>query len=248
MAIASITRVSAGLSRRADMLQNRGDAVFCPSCGHSFARFKDDWNRANALCWRCGAHERHRALALLLGQRPILLENSRALLHFAPEWCVQQFVDPHRRSSGRYRYVTTDLDQPGVDLHMDITRMAAVGDGEYDAVICSHVLEHVPDDRAAMRELRRITSDDGWCLIMVPLDPDASSTYEDWSITDPADRERAFWQHDHVRVYGLDVGARLRAAGFDVECIRPETAFPDLIERCGLLLSDLIWLCRPAGV
>jgi SAM-dependent methyltransferase len=244
MLIGTIERVSAGLSRRVDTLANRGDAVFCPICGRSFACFKDDWNRPE-LCWGCGAHERHRALALLLRQRPGLLEQSRSVLHFAPEWCVRQLVDPERRYGHHYRYLTTDLDQPGVDLHLDITDMAAVGDGEFDAVICSHVLEHVPDDRVGMSELRRITSEAGCCLVMVPLDPARSSTYEDWSITNPDERERAFWQHDHVRVYGLDVRDRLTDAGFMVECVVPETEFSDSMERCRLLASDLIWICRP---
>jgi SAM-dependent methyltransferase len=247
MATARIDQLRTGLRRRADMFAHRGDAVFCPACGHSFARFKDAWNRPDALCWRCGAHERHRALALLLGRRPELLDVTRGLLHFAPEWCISQLVDPRINPALTYRYVSTDLDPVGVDLPMDITDMTAVGDGEFDAVICSHVLEHVPDDRAAMLELARITAPGGWCLIMVPLDAGAASSYEDSAITDPAERVRAFGQHDHVRLYGLDVADRLTAAGLTVERISPQEAFPDELDRCRLLGADLMWLCRPSA-
>ncbi len=64
--------------------------MLCPVCGGRFDRFKDDWNRANALCWRCGSHERHRAQWLLLQRRPELLAGARSLLHFAPEWALRR--------------------------------------------------------------------------------------------------------------------------------------------------------------
>ena len=113
-------------------------------------------------------------------------------------------------------------------------------------MICSHVLEHVDDDAAAMRELCRITSACGWCMIMVPLDLSRAQTYEDPSIDTPQARERAYWQHDHVRLYGADVGERLTAAGFLVEQISPAEEFgPQAMTRCRLLATDHIWLCRP---
>src|SRR5437764_5609711 len=99
------------------MLSHRGDEVYCPLCNCRFSRFKDDWNRPNALCWRCGSHERHRALWLLLEQRPQLLAGARSLLHFAPEWAIGRRL----KRIPNLRYVTADLSDPGVDLHLDIT-------------------------------------------------------------------------------------------------------------------------------
>jgi hypothetical protein len=122
-------RAAVAMRRRVRMLRHRGFAVWCPVCGHAFDRFMDDWNRPNALCWRCGAHERHRAIALLLDRRPELLGRAHALLHFAPEWCLQQRL---KRGVQRYRYLTADLDQPGVDLRLDITTMGpTVAAGEW---------------------------------------------------------------------------------------------------------------------
>lgn len=223
------------------MLQHHGNTVWCPVCGHHFNRFKDDWNRPNAICWRCRSHERHRALWLLFNRRPELLSAPASMLHFAPEASLQR-----RLRAGPDRYVTADLDQPGVDLHLDITDMRAVRDAEFDAVICSHVLEHVSDDRAAMHELRRITAPGGWCMVIVPIDLTRTTTYEDPTITDPSERERAFRQFDHVRLYAPDIEQRLQQAGFTVERIAPRTEFADkMMARCRLLDVDLIWLCRP---
>ena len=215
--------------------------MLCPVCGHRFARFKDDWNRPDALCWRCGSHERHRTQWLLLDSRPELLASAQSLLHFAPEWGLRRRFEAIRT----LQYVTADLNEPYVDLHLDVTSIA-LGNGSFDAVICSHVLEHVVDDAAAMRELCRITSPAGWCLVMVPIDLSRAQTYEDPSVETPEARERVYWQHDHVRLYATDIDERLTAAGFSVEQIRPADEFgSDVMTRCRLLAADHIWLCRP---
>jgi len=172
-----------------------------------------------------------------------------ALLHFAPEFCLRPLLE--RAASGAapgggpgFRYVTGDLDPTGVDLRLDLSGLQ-LETGSFDAVLCSHVLEHVPDDAVAMAELRRITAPGGWCLVMVPLDLGRQETYEDASLTTHAQRLAAFGQHDHVRQYAPDIEHRLAAAGFDVEVIRPVGDLPsDAVRSAGLLASDWVFLCR----
>lgn len=236
-------RIARSVRLRADVARHRGDRVHCPVCGHSFDAFKDAPDVALGLCWRCGSHARHRAQWLLFQARPELLGEIRSLLHLAPEWALRRRLS----QIGHLRYVTADLDQPGVDLHLDLTS-ADVPDASFDGVICSHVLEHVDDDAAAMRELRRITAPGGWCLVMVPIDLSRHETYEDPSIVDPEDRHRAFWRPDHVRLYAVDIGARLQDAGFAVERIRPHEAFGEArCRRCAIGPYEELWLCRPRG-
>ena len=238
-----MSRLAAAVRVRAATARHRGSAVRCPLCDNAFDRFKDDWNRPGALCWRCGAHERHRAQWLLLQRRPQLLGDASSLLHFSPEWCLRRLL---ARRPG-LRYVTTDLDRSqSVDLRLDVTAID-LPDGAFDAVLCSHVLEHVADDAAAMGELRRITAPGGFTLVMVPLALDRAATYEDPSITDPDERRREFLQHDHVRLYAPDIADRLRAAGFGVEIVDLHAEVgPEAAARHGLIASDLIFLCRPA--
>ena len=235
-------RIAPGLRRRVDMVRHRGNAVGCPLCGGRFDRFKDAWNRPNALCWRCGSHERHRAQWLLFTTHPELLRAPRSLLHFAPEWTMRERIAPIAAERG-IRYVTADLDPAGVDLRLDLTALD-LPDDAFEAVICSHVLEHIPDDAAAMRELRRVTAPGGWCLVMVPLDVTRTETYEDPGVTTPEERRREFLQDDHVRLYAPDIAERLAAAGFAVEIVRPEDLGPDAVRRAGLLPADWMFLCR----
>lgn len=230
------------LQRRRDRFANRGDAVLCPLCDSTFARFKDDRRRPDALCWRCGSHERHRAQWALLEARPRLLDDATRLLHFAPEHCLRERL----QTRTDFEYVTTDLDPHGVDLQLDVTALD-LPDDAFDAVLCSHVLEHVPDDAAAMRELRRVTAPNGFCLVMVPIALDRDTTYEDPAVTTPEDREREFLQFDHVRLYAPDIADRLRAAGFTVEVIESARELGEATaKRMRLLPSDLVFLCRPA--
>ena len=236
-----MSRLADAVRLRAVTARHRGDAVTCPLCEHGFDAFKDDWNRPGALCWRCGSHERHRAQWLLLQRRPQLLREARSLLHFSPEWCLRRRL----AAMPGLRYVTTDLDpEQDVDVRLDITAID-LPDGAFDAVLCSHVLEHVSDDARAMAELRRITAPGGFCLVMVPLDLHRATTYEDPTVTAPEDRRREFLQFDHVRLYAPDIAGRLRAAGFEVEVVDMARELgDDEARRYGLLASDLTFLCR----
>lgn len=240
-AVPTPQRIARAVGVRARVLRHRGDAVRCAACGHCFDRWAPDVEGTPDVCWRCGAHARHRAIRLLWRARPQLLGEARALLHFAPEWPLES----HLRQIAGLRYVTTDLDAPDVDLHLDITELE-LPDASFDAVVCSHVLEHIPDDAAAMRELRRITAPGGWCLVMTPLAPYLDATYEDPAVVEPAARRAAFSRPDHVRLYAPDIADRLAAAGFTVERIDPRPAFgAEECAREGIGDHEVIWLCRP---
>jgi Methyltransferase domain len=242
---ALLARVPPGRAREA--LLNRwravlhaGRTVRCPLCGWRFARFRDDWNRPGAICWRCGSHERHRALWLFLQARPELLGGARSLLHFAPEWCVEHRL---RRRRG-LRYVTADSRAGFGERRLDL-RALDLPDACFDAVLCSHVLEHIDDDHAAMRELRRVLAPGGWAVVMIPVDHGRRETYEDPAIVAPADRERNFGQHDHVRLYAPDVADRLAAAGLRVEaCDVVSDVGAAAAARHGLMAVEDVFLCR----
>jgi SAM-dependent methyltransferase len=183
----------------------------CPICGYA-GRFWSFGNppRRGAICPDCGAKERDRLLALWLAGRDVDPLAGRRILHVAPEPCF-------RRQTGRAAvYETADLMTPGVDHRIDLAAIP-FADGAWDVVICNHVLEHVADDRAALREIRRVLGSGGLAVLMVPIVDAWPDTYEDPSIVAPAAREQHFGQYDHVRRYGSDYPERIAAAGFRVE-------------------------------
>ena len=213
--------------------------VECPLCQGRFKEFGPAGRRRGAVCPGCGSRERHRAAWLVLEERPELLGEADSLLHFAPE----AYVRDRLAAEAGLRYITADLVPGRGDLPLDVTDLK-LPDAAFGAVLCLHVLEHVPDDTRAIRELYRILRPGGWALVMVPLDLRLEATYEDPSITDPDGRRDAFLQFDHVRLYGTDIAVRLRNAGFGVDEVAvAERVGPERARRHGLLRSDHVFLC-----
>jgi SAM-dependent methyltransferase len=167
----------------------------------------------NARCPRCNQLERHRAVWLYLRDRTALLTEELSVLHVAPE---RPFRD-RLSVLPNLRYICGDLNPKDAgERRLDVTELPF--DNEYfDLVLCNHVLEHVPDDRVAMRELFRVLAYGGRAIMQHSVDYTRAVTFEDDSVTSPPDRKRVFGQHDHVRIYGRDIDDRLEAAGFEVQ-------------------------------
>lgn len=222
-------------------LHYAGDAVQCPCCGTRFRTFLPFGvvPRPNAQCGRCGSLERDRLLFLYLKRETDLFSFPHALLHVAPERCLQQILT----SSEGIDYLSIDLQSPLADMRVDITDMP-FPDDTFDVVICNHVLEHIEADTTAMGELHRVLKPGGWAILQTPVDPRREHSFEDAAIVAPHDRERAFGQYDHVRVYGRDYESRLQAAGFDVDRVPyAESLSVEVIERYGLVSGEPIYRC-----
>jgi SAM-dependent methyltransferase len=164
------------------------------------------------------------------------------MLHVAPE----ALLETRFRKQLGAGYLSADFLQPA-DVKMDITDIQYPEDS-FDVVYCSHVLEHVPDDRQAMRELCRVLKPSGWAILLVPVTVD--STIEDPTITDPQERLRLFGQDDHVRRYGPDFVDRLREAGFNVTTTSAAD-FLSLEERSRIAVDQPaagdVFYCRKPG-
>jgi SAM-dependent methyltransferase len=230
------------------LLMYRG-GFLCPICGNQrrFLIVNDAGGRQETLCLRCKSLERHRRTILLLRRYTDLFTNDGPLmvLHVAPEACLRDLLASRRNLN----YVTADLEMQDVDVKLDLASIP-FSDGFFDVVLCSHVLEHVPDDLEAISEMRRVVKEHGWALINVPADPDREDVDEDPSVADPAERLRRFGQVDHVRVYAIGtVLDRLAQAGFEVT-VDPVAFTPDE-QRRHLLFGDIGWdhsyFCRPRG-
>jgi len=219
----------------------QGDNVSCPCCGGRFSRFLQVGLPSRpAACPGCDSRERHRLLHLYLHQQTNLFKDPLRVLHIAPEVSLQSEL----MKSPNVSYLSADRSSSLAMTRMDITDIQ-FPDASFDVILCSHVLEHVDDDRRAMRELHRVLRPGGWAILQVPMDLSRDHTFEDPRVTDPRERTRLFGQWDHVRLYGRDYAERLRAAGFDLSVERFVSQLrPDFIATYGLDASEDIYHCR----
>lgn len=216
-----------------------GRGVECPVCGRRFRKFMPygyTVQRENALCPSCLALERHRLLWLYLKNETGFFTETARMLHVAPEYC---FIKRFGRLPN-LDYVTADLESPLAKVKMDIQAIP-FGDATFDIIFCNHILEHVPDDRLAMREMYRVMRPGGWGIVLSPVNPQRETTYEDPSIIDPVERERHFGQKDHVRDYGLDFGQRLSEAGFRMQEIDYVKRMNPALVKLYALRSEVIY-------
>jgi len=223
----------------------RGIGVQCPICDSEYKKFlpygRGDSARDNALCPHCLSLERHRLIWLYLKEKTSFFKSPLKVLHIAPEAC---FMKPLSRLK-TIEYITADLESPLAQVKMDIHAMP-FADNTFDVLLCNHVLEHVADDFQAVREIYRVLKPSGWAILQVPFfGNDLADTYEDASITLPADRFKHFGQEDHVRMYGNDYATRLAKSGFKVDENMYVKQIPaGYISKYGLPANEILYICN----
>lgn len=177
------------------------------------------------MCWTCRSLERHRALFLYLQTKRMIEQPGMRVLHIAAEQALAPLLTQLGDS-----YVTGDLETTG----LDVTDLP-FDDASFDGLICNHVLEEVPDDARAIRELRRVLHPDGWGIILVPDLGQLEVTEEDLSLPHGRPRTERFGNPDSLRRYGWDYLDRLSAAGFKPTIVDPGELFTtELIDRARL--------------
>ena len=213
-----------------------GHRFICPICGRRFRKFITKYD---IQCPGCGSLRRHRLLWLYLKERTKFFTDHLKVLHVSPMYCLWEKF----RRLRNIDYVTADLSSPIAKVKLDVTNID-MPDDQFDCIICYHVLEHIPDDRRAMRELFRVLKPGGWAILQVPVDLDRDTTFEDPGLSSPEERERIFGQKDHVRIYGRDYEDRLKEAGFIVNLDwYVKELDEELINRYGIRRDEVIYFC-----
>ena len=182
----------------------------CNICGWRGRHFLSYLHR-HVLCPQCGSQVRHRLIAAALapgGPAASLRLQGTTVLHISAEYCLSLIFRPAARKYVRADYATSDC-----DVRLDMTDMSSIGSASFDIVVACDVLEHIPDDRAALREVHRVLRPGGTAILSVPQFDGDQPTLEDPSLRTAAERERVYGQSDHVRNYGADLADRLLAAG-----------------------------------
>jgi SAM-dependent methyltransferase len=196
-------------------MANRAKRRFkCPVCRYS-GPFRDfdsfAGRRLHVECPQCGALERHRLQYLVVTEIMHGVDASKQrMLHFAPEPFLRNMFS---RCFGRYE--TADLCMKGVDHHVDLQNLP-FKDATYDFIFASHILEHVPDDKRAIREIRRILKPGGLAILPVPVVCEKTIEYKE-----PNPHEAC-----HMRAPGLDYFDKYRPHFAKVE-VRTSAEWPE---------------------
>lgn len=197
--------------------------------------------RPEATCPKCGSLERHRFLSLLLGVLAPDLRDLDTVVEIAPSRQSTALLE--RLGARRRISFDAGYDARDVDALASLTSLP-LRDGSVDLLVCYHVLEHVPDDCAAMREIARVLSPRGIALIEVPIKVGVA-TDEDPEVP-PEERVRRFGQADHVRWYGDDFDSRLSEAGLASLRVTPPALVGEAaVEWFHLMAHEVVWVVRP---
>ena len=224
----------------------KGNRFTDPIDGKSFRMFLPygyGTQRNNVLSPSTLSLERHRLLWLYLqNETDFFTKSNLSVLHIAPEQCFYGKF----KAQKNLNYLTGDLVSPLADIHFDLHQIP-LEDNRFEVVFCNHVMEHVDDPIQCMKELYRVMKPGGWAIMQVPQDMTRETTYEDASIVDPAEREKHFWQKDHVRLFGRDYPQWLEKAGFIVDVYDVQKNFDkQTIDRFRLMKDELLYIAKKA--
>ena len=189
--------------------------VCCNLCGWEGRRFDYYLERyfvvPNEQCPRCFSHERNRELVNFIARSHDL--SGLRIMEIAPTRFYKEWFEERDAL-----YNSIDLGNRPADVHMDATQLGFPS-ASMNLVICSHVLEHIPDYQSALREIHRILKIDGIAYIDVPF----SREHETYPIEPPG-------RQGHVYEFGIDIVEKIRESGFEVTlqaynvCKKPNTS------------------------
>ena len=222
-----------------------GGEFICPCCDWRLRTFTQGGTslkkRPYGYCPRCNSKARHRRNWLFLQENTNLFSERICLLHVSPKYALSRRF----ANMPNIQYVGVDIEKrPYVSQLVNITNIPFESN-LYDAIICIHVLEHIEQDRKAIRELYRVLKPGGWALITVPINL-SRPTYEDPAVVTPDERRKHFGEAQHVRIYGSDFNGRLKEGGFEVHLDRGENIALDKKAKYGLLDDENVFYCTKA--
>ena len=207
-----------------------GRKYLCPICGYKsrglvstggdFPVLKEKQvigaGLRDGCCYKCYSNDREKLIFTYLKYKLDIFNADKklAILHIAPEPQISKALN----SDGFDNYICGDLFTEGYSYPDYVQNMNVLNipydDNYFDLIICNHVLEHVPNDLDAMKEIFRVLKKGGKAILQVPISNNTEKTFENPSVVEPKEREMVFGQFDHLRIYGQDYTDRLESAGF----------------------------------
>lgn len=183
----------------------------------------------NSICPNCNSRSRHRGLVFIYQKMLTAQTTPISIMHFAPE----PVFYPLLRNIGGVSYQTADLFLDDVDFKEDIQKLT-FSNKSYDFVLCNHVIEHVPDDEAALAEISRILKPEGRAIITIP------GNFKR--------KETIYFNHlrynGHYRDYGIDVLNKMKIHFRHVEYLDMNSFDQGDQVRYAIRPFDIAFICK----
>lgn len=203
----------------------------CAFCGPTlFARPDDDDNPHAVRCVRCGVGLVQLSLGWALRDEVGSMRTLDAC-ELSARGPVAAFFRREARSAATSEYFSNV--EPGTmheGMRCEDVQCLTYADASFDVVAHGDVMEHVPDDARAFRELRRVLRPGGRMVFSIPM-YDGEKTVERARLAGGTIEylEPPVYHDDPLRPegilafrdYGRDVVDRLRAAGFSEARVLP---------------------------
>jgi SAM-dependent methyltransferase len=241
------------LKKKIKLFLHKGNKYECPFCGFQSKDFSTigvdlpvntkkriiGAGLRNGGCFKCSSTDRERLIYVHLTKEFKISDKPNVnVLHLAPEKNLSNFL----QTIPLEKYICGDLFTEGYAYPDYVENMNVLNipfaDEKFDLIICNHLLEHVEEDLLAMRELFRVLKKGGQAVLQVPISYHIDKTYEDFTLKTNEEREDAFGQFNHVRIYGADYVDRLESVGFTVNKINISKKY----ERYGLNPEEDIFI------
>lgn len=231
----------ASAGRRWQQIKHFGLKRQCPLCGSRVRSFLPHGTpvREQALCPVCRCKEAHRLAYLYLSERTSLLERPTTMLHVAPEPDLSAWL----RTIPQLNYVCGDLCFGVGDVCLNLCCLP-FANNSFDLIYSAHVLNAIPDERAAMQEVCRVLKPGGVAIMNVPLQPGAATQEPDENST--AGRIRLCNDPDIYRIYGEDLPERFAGIPLQIELEDYYGSLPQ--KKCdlfGLQATPVVRCTRP---
>lgn len=191
------------------------------------------------FCPSCKSSDRDRMIIEFL--KKIGLKEAQEdlkVLQIAPAVTIEGWIESY---APQVDYESTDLFMEGVSFKSDIQNMDNVKDETYDVIICSHVLEHVQDDKKAFLEMKRVLKADGIVVFLVPIDLSSNVIDEEWGLSEEENWKR-FGQGDHCRKYGKSALInRIKDCGLYINSLGIDYFGQETFEKLGLTATSVLY-------
>lgn len=190
------------------MLDSTQVLSVCNICQAKFVLGKND------VCPSCGSRSRHRQVLDALNSIGNPFVGRRVLSCFANS--VEKIAILGVAKEIR-NFDVRPLAE--VDLQMDIQNMDAISDESFDGFVALHVLNHVKDDRRALREIRRVLRPGGVALLTLPYRVGENTTEKDDVLEHYGAENYEKYGVGSYRRYGLDDAVKLLSKNFQLRCV-----------------------------